>query len=283
MLSFSDADLEEIQKIKEKVSDGYRLRIDVGLSDSMPHTIRWTRYDPRVIVIGFEPNRTSFDKCVELRQQVSREDRIFLFNYALTNTSLMSELQFYEMGGPTVQYNVGTSSLLAPRNSWKSAVQKKTFVKGVPAKAFLDLVKPNLIDLVKVDTQGYDLEVLRGFGDYLSQALIVIAECDSTTYYEGANSRKELEDFFRAKGFSQVRELFSRGSDAFPSDFIFRNSVFEIYPYFPSPIYYYFNRKRTVMSHARLYPLEFLVAFQIQVRQWLAHWKWKLREVARST
>jgi FkbM family methyltransferase len=62
------------------------------------------------------------------------------------------------------------------------------------------------IDLLKVDTQGSDLEVLRGASATLSQHLVgtLLVEVNFICLYEGQCSFGELETFLKGKGYGLV-------------------------------------------------------------------------------
>lgn len=57
------------------------------------------------------------------------------------------------------------------------------------------------IDLLKIDTQGYELEVLRGLEDYLSNVSIIISELMLYDLYEKSLSFYDLEKILHKFGF----------------------------------------------------------------------------------
>jgi hypothetical protein len=59
-----------------------------------------------------------------------------------------------------------------------------------------------IVEHIKIDTQGYDLEVLKGAGPYLSQRVVcVTAEKFAWGYIEPGHSEQELIDFMYHEGF----------------------------------------------------------------------------------
>lgn len=59
------------------------------------------------------------------------------------------------------------------------------------------------IDLLKVDTQGFDLEVLQGSSDALRRGIVdhVLVELNFVRLYEGQGSAQEINDYLAAHGF----------------------------------------------------------------------------------
>ena len=59
--------------------------------------------------------------------------------------------------------------------------------------------------MVKVDVQGFELSVLRGFGDLLDQVCCVELETVVTPLYLGQPTLSEVTEFMRSRGFGLVR------------------------------------------------------------------------------
>ena len=59
----------------------------------------------------------------------------------------------------------------------------------------------NKIDIVKIDTQGYEPEVLEGFGRRLSDIDVVITELMFYDYYERSLSFTDIEKYLIPAGF----------------------------------------------------------------------------------
>jgi hypothetical protein len=62
------------------------------------------------------------------------------------------------------------------------------------------------VDLLKVDTQGFDLQVLRGAGRALGSGALrnVLVELNFVRMYEGQGSPREIHDFLDGYGFHLV-------------------------------------------------------------------------------
>ena len=59
----------------------------------------------------------------------------------------------------------------------------------------------NKVDILKIDTQGYEPEVLDGFGERLSDIDVVITELMFYDYYERSLSFTDIEKYLLPAGF----------------------------------------------------------------------------------
>ena len=72
------------------------------------------------------------------------------------------------------------------------------------------------VDLLKVDAQGYDLEVLRGASGLLTGSVQAVnCEFQFTPEYEGASTFSQIDSFLTERGFAlhQIHELSTRGNE----------------------------------------------------------------------
>lgn len=65
----------------------------------------------------------------------------------------------------------------------------------------LDSVFHERVDLLKLDLQGYELEALKGAGEWLKQVRIITTEVEFAPLYEGQPLFSEIELYLREQGF----------------------------------------------------------------------------------
>jgi len=70
-----------------------------------------------------------------------------------------------------------------------------------------DLVEGHPFDLIKIDTQGSELDILRGAPNTLSSAKAVIMEVSLIEYNTGAPTAVETFEFMRERGFVKAEVL----------------------------------------------------------------------------
>jgi FkbM family methyltransferase len=79
----------------------------------------------------------------------------------------------------------------------------------IPIKTFESLINEYKIDLndfniLISDTQGYDLEVIKGFGSSIKKIELIIAEYINSELYEGDASLQDMVDYLIPLGFKLI-------------------------------------------------------------------------------
>ena len=136
-------------------------------------------------------------ECADLiRDKIKLNSKYQLFNCALGSEDKIEK--FYVADG----YDSGSSSLLAPRES------DITFTKiiDIEVKQFTSLGLEN-IDTAVVDTQGYEIEVLKGFNEKIYDLNIAIVEFANYEGYINQPTYKKLNKFMKKKGFVPIDQV----------------------------------------------------------------------------
>ena len=174
--------------------------IDVGANRGMYSEMLRSRLAFSGRIVSFEPDPDLFD---ELTSRMG-SDRQWTGRCVAAGS---------ERGTSTlnrVPRAPGLNSLLPP--SEEGARQFNAFGSVEPVEVAvdrLDACLPPLIGesgnlLVKIDTQGYELEVLRGTGALVDRVAILQIEVPSRKLYSGMASATELLSFLDASGFELV-------------------------------------------------------------------------------
>ena len=186
----------DYELINEKLKSGLTLRFDVGLSFNMPNATKWLNDDPNVYVIGIEPHPNNFKSCCSHLETLDAGDRCYLIEAAISNVGESSEQDFYGLSG-----DPGTSSLCRPIGRFENLVDRIYSVETVSLASILDNLNYTNVDVLKCDTQGNDLNVLKSAGDHLKKVDFIYAEYDESEDYENANTGEELDKFLEDSGF----------------------------------------------------------------------------------
>lgn len=150
-------------------------------------------------IFSFEPVKSSF----ELLKAVSAKDKRWLvFNYALGSEDTKRTIN---VTGDTV-----FSSFLSPSEYSRQHITDKTTITKTEevyirrlddvAKEIHAVVRVPSVYL-KMDTQGYDLEVLKGAGDFINEILGMQSEISMIPLYEGMPDFLEALRVYRTYGF----------------------------------------------------------------------------------
>ena len=182
--------------INEKLKSGLTLRFDVGLSFNMPNATQWLRNDPNVYVIGIEPHPNNFKSCCSHLETLDAGDRCYLIEAAISDGDQSREKDFYGLSG-----DPGTSSLCRPIGRFENLVDRVYTVETISLSEILDNLNYEKVSVLKTDTQGNDLKVLKSAGDHLKNVDFIYAEYDESEDYENANTGEELDKFLEESGF----------------------------------------------------------------------------------
>ena len=186
----------DYELINEKLKSGLTLRFDVGLSFNMPNATKWLRDDPNVYVIGIEPHPNNFKSCCSHLETLDAGDRCYLIEAAISDVGESRDQDFYGLSG-----DPGTSSLCRPIGRFENLVDRVYSVETISLASILDNLNYERINVLKCDTQGNDLKVLKSAGDHLKKVDFIYAEYDESEDYENANTGEDLDKFLEENGF----------------------------------------------------------------------------------
>ena len=185
------------------------VKLDVGLAYNAPHAQFWLENEEELYVFGFEPNVESieiFSKGTTKRDPSHGAPidpkyigkTFFPIPCAL---GLSSEpVKFYKTR------DCGLCSLYKPVSD-RSDFQVDAFY-DVPCfhlADFFDLFPFDthpLIEFIKLDTQGADLDIVKSGHDYLKDRVIFVTmEGEDKQYVNTNNSQQEMDSYMKSIGF----------------------------------------------------------------------------------
>jgi FkbM family methyltransferase len=158
--------------------------LDVGANVGQS-IARFQRLWPQSIIHAFEPGRANF---TELQRRTSGTQRVHLNQTALGASLGSFEFQENSQGD--------MSSLLEPSgDAWGTIVDRYT-VPVTTVDAYAAERSLSRIDILKIDTQGFDLQVLRGAQASLERRLVrfVLLELIFANLYTG---QARVDEVFR--------------------------------------------------------------------------------------
>jgi FkbM family methyltransferase len=174
--------------------------LDIGAYEG-EWTDMFRRIFPKARVLMIEPQRT---KESILRAKAAASRGRVDFEMALLGAISKPEVIFFEM-------ETGSSLLPELTGHARNAV-------GIPLTTLDDSVQKRWatanVDFIKLDTQGYELEIMKGGLKTLGRAKAVLTEASVQPFNEGAPRAAEVISFLKANGF----ELFDFCSQMRRSD-----------------------------------------------------------------
>lgn len=183
------------------------VKLDIGLSYSAPMSQQWLLREENLMVFGFEPNPESVQSI--LRGATKRhpmhgdplEIRFIGTEFVLIPCALgISEsltIPFYVTAA-----DCGCSSLFKPKTL---AIAEVIEVPVFPLAAFFEIFPfdtHSVIDYIKIDAQGADLDIVKSAGHYLAEHVIFITIEAEDNHYEGTmNGVDTINAYMHGIGF----------------------------------------------------------------------------------
>lgn len=145
-------------------------------------------------VIYFEPVKEFAD---ELKLKINKFSNFHLHQYALGNENSNKVIYIADKGEND---DSGSTSLLEPRKSDISFGKRIIEVKKYSSFDYSN------IDIAVLDTQGYELEVLKGFENKLQTFKFIIVEFSNFEGYINQTIHKDLNKFLNLNNFSLLTQ-----------------------------------------------------------------------------
>ena len=151
-------------------------------------------------IFSFEPIKATYQKLLE----ISKNDHKWeVFNYALGEEDAVKDMN--------VQAVSELSSFFEINEFGKTELgggHPRLYVEAVPMKR-LDQILPGLMESIdtpriflKVDTQGYDINVVKGTSGYIKDILILQSEMSVLPIYDGMPTYTEALSYYSGLGFA---------------------------------------------------------------------------------
>ena len=187
---------------------------DVGANNGAS-TNEFKRWWPNAIVHCFEPQEECWSDLEEIQQKYN--DKSIYLNYIAVGNTRTDHATFYSHNITTGQSGFNKINLesldsifLKKLNEKKdsnsledygSSLNHKRIVEIIRADDYMNEHNIKKINLLKIDTQGYEPEVLDGFGERLSDIDVVVTELMFYDYYERSLSFTDIEKYLIPAGF----------------------------------------------------------------------------------
>jgi FkbM family methyltransferase len=199
---------EEID-ILEPVITNYRkyfgtsapLIIDIGTRDGNDAFYLYNKLQgTKVIAIDANP------KCIKLTKD--RYPWMYIYECAITDKD--GQTTFTQVNSNYIEI-MGTSSIFSketsinPPPSYYEGKTKEIIVSTSRADSLLaKTADTGIIDVVKIDTEGYSWQVLQGFGDRLKDVRLFHLETESIQLHPEHVTRDKVAEFMISNGFVLV-------------------------------------------------------------------------------
>tara|TARA_B110000003_G_C16604766_1_gene517069 strand:+ start:587 stop:1339 length:753 start_codon:yes stop_codon:yes gene_type:complete len=201
----------------------------------------------------FEPQKSL---CDYLQAEFKEQKNIKIYNFGLGSINKSEKMFLSDNDGQS-------SSFLKPKQHLEvhPEVKFSTNESFFKIKVFDELDIKN-VDFLNIDTQGYELEVLKGFKNNLSDSVrYIILEINKKELYEGCPLVKDIDNFLSTFNFIRTDTHYWMDSYPWGDAFYIKKDLL--------------SKKRILLSRIKnyLYSYEILYSFLIVTRNII----WKLR------
>jgi len=184
------------------------IKLDIGLSYSAPMSQHWLMEEQNLWVFGFEPNQRSAESILNGASKILPShgeplekrfinERFFLIPCAL-GISSDHMMPFF------VTADCGCCSLYKPK---ELELEKMIQVPVFNLEDFFNIFPFDthpVIDYIKIDAQGADLDIVKSAGKYLAQRIVFITvEAENDAYENTHNSSQEIDNYLYSQGFQR--------------------------------------------------------------------------------
>lgn len=193
------------------IDKNIKIIFELGSRD-LDDAIKLINYYNQAICHSFECNPDCLVECKKRISTLSDDEkkRLFLTEKAISITN--GPITFYPIDLKKMN-NMGASSLLEldftkrNRNDTdynRGSVQNKINVDGTRLDNYMKENNIEIIDLLCIDLQGYELNALKSLGEKIKNVKYIITECSiESTYKNGANF-VELNGYLEKYGFGYI-------------------------------------------------------------------------------
>lgn len=194
--------------------------IHVGINDG--EEIPWYLIAGYWPILGFEPNPEVFEQTYEDFTPEINQNRVFLYNLALGNPSDDEIIEGKNLRIPRrkvdkVEATKGGSLLPEFSLSDEYEIGRLISVPILPFNLWAtnNNINVDLYDLLIIDVQGMELDVLKGFGNFLNKMKYLVVECSELPVYQGEAFASDVVKYLRRKGFIQQTPILSHNDILF--------------------------------------------------------------------
>jgi FkbM family methyltransferase len=174
--------------------------IDVGANKG--------QFANRIRALGWRGKIMSFEPLIEpfklLEKQAEKDPKHFVYQYGLGDENIDTEINVASNHGASssiLEFNPSVSEAFSITTVSKESVRIRKII-DVYSELSLDLEK----SLLKIDTQGFEKQVLKGAGELLEKIPILLLEVSMRKVYMNEPLILELLNFLDSKGF-ELRDI----------------------------------------------------------------------------
>ena len=158
-----------IKFFKKKINDNFIIIIDIGAHKGETINLFINNFNVKKI-FSFEANPEIFILLKKKFENIKFKGKIFLYNMALGekrdqksfNVIKDSSSSTFNLINMESKYFKKKSNFLSIFSQSTDFIEKKILLNIAPLNEFTDIFNNKNIDILKIDTEGYELNILKG-------------------------------------------------------------------------------------------------------------------------
>ena len=183
--------------IKNLLKDNPIILVDIGAAGGIHK--RWLKFGLDVKPVLFEPDKEEFKKL-----NLNKSDNSVIINAALAESQKIVDFNICKKQEVSSVYKPNLNLLNKYDEVQRFEVERTVSIEADSLNNLLKTESIYDIDFIKIDTQGSELDILRGATDYFENIIGLEVEVEFVQLYHEQPLFTEVNSFIESKGFSLV-------------------------------------------------------------------------------
>jgi FkbM family methyltransferase len=201
-----------IQHIKKNISkDTLNTILDVGAHEGESIELFLNNFNVNDIY-SFEPSPDTYQKLtknIENLKKKFKNSKIHLEKLAVGNYSKNVELNYLNETSSSTLRDLNTNSNYFKKKEqfFGKLINQKMTVEQINFEEYLEKRKIEKVDLLKIDTEGYELEVIKGLNNSISKVSAILFEHHYDNMIIKNYTFSDINELLNSKGFRRVYKI----------------------------------------------------------------------------
>ena len=178
---------------KKLLNENQLIIVDVGASGGVHE--RWLKFGSVVKSILFEPDRGAFQKLISNEPKNS-----LIINAALADSPKVVDFHICKWQEVSSIYKPNFNLLEKYEDSERFEIKNVSSLEADSLNNLLKKEKVYDIDFIKIDTQGSELDILKGASDHFQNLIGMEVEVEFIELYHDQPLFNEVNSFIESKG-----------------------------------------------------------------------------------
>ena len=195
--------------IKKKLGNEIETLIDIGAN--VGETIlEFNRNFKIKKIYSIEPN---FEAYNEIRKQKNKN--VEVFNFAASDIEEQDKLKIGYLSSMSTINEINIDSIYTKVKSFiiwiltrKFAIYKnETIIEKKRLDKFIDKQNIDVVDILKIDTEGHEFNVIKGLGDHITKVKLILFEYHDDDSIVKNYSIDDIDNHFASNNFIQKSKI----------------------------------------------------------------------------